>query len=945
MYALTLSWAPLSAQNFISTQNEPGAFAVSSATQAATIYVDSGDYFLVHKAAELLQGDIQKVTGNKPGISNALPTSGTALIIGSLDHSSLIRQLVKKNKIQVGKLQGKWESYQIQVVTKPFKGVDKALVIVGSDRRGTAYGVFTLSKQMGVSPWYWWADVPVKKKSAVFVKEGTYFFGPPAVKYRGFFINDEAPALSGWVHEKFGDFNHQFYEKVFELLLRLRANYLWPAMWGNAFNNDDTLNPVMADKYGIVMGTSHQEPMNQATEHWRHTQKGAWDYQTNDSTLRAFWKSGIKNMDHRETIVTMGMRGDGDKPMSEKSNIALLEKIVHDQREIITKVTGKPAAQTPQDWALYKEVQDYYDKGMRVPDDVTLLFSDDNWGNIRRLPALKDSLRAGGAGIYYHFDYVGGPRNYKWINTNQISRVYEQMHLAYAYHARRIWIVNVGDIKPMELPISFFMDYAFDANRWNDQRIGEYTRRWSSQQFGDKYAGQIAGILDQYTRFNSRRKPELLSPRTYSLDHYREAERVVDSYDDLAQKARRINKLLPDAYKPAYFQLVLFPVLASANLNDLYVTAAKNKLYASQGRAGTNLLADSVKALFIRDSLLSLEYNKGMENGRWDHFMDQTHIGYTYWQQPKYNNMPRVQYIRLPDSAEMGISIQGTDAWWPQSQQEAVLPPFNSYQQQNEYIDVFSRGKKHLSFQLKADKPWIKISQASGQTDTQTRIWISMDWKAVPWGKSDGTVTITGPGGTVVPVKIQTTHPLSPQEAQINGFIESGGYVSMEAPHYTRAINAGGMQWKLIPGLGRTLAGMTAWPVTAPRRSPGATSPCLEYRMYLFDTGMVQVNTYLSPTLDFKNSGGLCYGLSVDQYNPVVINMHKDQSQRAWSKEVSNNVNITGTRLHITNPGWHTLKFWCVDPGIVLQKLVVDFGGARSSYLGPPESYHRKSGK
>src|SRR6185312_12022011 len=423
----------LCAQNFISDKNENADFPIVAST-ATTIYTDKNDDWLIQKAASLFQHDVEIVTGKKPEVSTELPSrANDVIIIGSIKGSKLIQQLIQTKKIHVDSIKNKWECYQIQIVKNPFKGISQALVIAGSDKRGAAYGVFTISKQIGVSPWYYWADVPAKKKKEVFIKSGIYKSGPPSVKYRGIFLNDEAPALSGWVHEKFGNFNHEFYEKVFELLLRLKGNYLWPAMWGNAFNNDDTLNPVMANKYGIVMGTSHQEPMNQATEEWRHENKGAWNYQTNDSVLRAFWRQGIENMDHRETIVTIGMRGNGDKPMTQGTAINLLENIVADQRKIIAEVTGKPASETPQDWALYKEVQDYYDKGMRVPDDVTLLFSDDNWGNIRRLPKLNDKPRSGGYGIYYHFDYVGGPRNYKWINTNNIARVWEQMHLAYAY--------------------------------------------------------------------------------------------------------------------------------------------------------------------------------------------------------------------------------------------------------------------------------------------------------------------------------------------------------------------------------------------------------------------------------------------------------------------------------------------------------------------------------
>ena len=624
---------------------ENGNFPIVYKT-ASTIYTDKNDDWLIQITASLFQNDVEMVTGKKPEIGNELPgKANSVIIIGSIKGSKLIQQLIQTKKINVDSIKNKWESYQIQIIKNPFKGIERALVIAGSDKRGTAYGVFEISKDMGVSPWYYWADVPVKKKKEVFFKSGIYKSGPPSVKYRGIFLNDEAPALSGWVHETFGNFNHLFYEKVFELLLRLKGNYLWPAMWGNAFNNDDTLNPVMANKYGIVMGTSHQEPMNQATEHWRHEHKGAWNYQTNDSVLRAFWKQGIENMDHRETIVTIGIRGNGDMPMTEGSNIALLEKIVADQRKIIAEVTGKPASETPQDWALYKEVQDYYDKGMRVPDDVTLLFSDDNWGNIRRLPKLSDKTRSGGYGIYYHFDYVGGPRNYKWINTNNIARVWEQMHLAYSYGVDKIWIVNVGDLKPMELPISFFLDYAWNTKKITVDNVGNYYTEWASQQFGQQHAKEIGNIIQKYSQYIARRKPELLSPETYSLTDYNEADRIINEYKLLVNEAEKINSELPAEYKDAYFELVLFPVKAFVNLNELYVAVAKNRIYAKNNFSFANDYADSAKMFFEKDSILCYQYNHELAKGKWNHMMDQTHIGYTYWQQPPVNKMPEVKYV------------------------------------------------------------------------------------------------------------------------------------------------------------------------------------------------------------------------------------------------------------------------------------------------------------
>ena len=498
---------PASAQQLVRESAAKGYFKLSTATVAPIVYVDTANSPVVKRAAILLLEDIERVTGRQPLLVFSMPASAQSLIvIGEYNRSPLIRSWSPVDKQKGSATWQRWEGYSIQTLTNPQSGIDHALVITGHDPRGTAFGVFEFSRQIGVSPWYWWADVPVKKKSTLYLKTNFSLVDAPSVKYRGIFINDEAPALSGWSKEKFGGFNHRFYEKVFELMLRLKSNYLWPAMWGNAFYDDDPLNIKMAEEYGIVIGTSHHEPLMRAHDEWRRYGQGKWNYDSNAVELRAFWRGGMQRASN-EKIVSIGMRGDGDEPMTRETATALLERIVKDQREIIAEVTGKPADQTPQLWALYKEVQDYYDKGMRVPDDVTLLLCDDNWGNIRKLPRPDDKSRKGGYGIYYHFDYVGGPRNYKWINTNPIARVWEQMHLAWEYKAREIWIVNVGDIKPMEFPISFFLDYAWAPDRIGADQLQQYTQDWCAAQFGKAFSSEIADIISQYTKYNGRRKP------------------------------------------------------------------------------------------------------------------------------------------------------------------------------------------------------------------------------------------------------------------------------------------------------------------------------------------------------------------------------------------------------------------------------------------------------
>jgi hypothetical protein len=834
----------LDAQQWISDKQTPDSFAISSVTNKAVIYVDAADFILVQKAASFLQQDIKMVTGKKPEIINNTSSSAkTIIIIGSVEKSALIQQLIQQKKINVDKIKNKWEAYQVQTVSNPFKGVENALIITGSDRRGTAYGVFELSQQIGVSPWYWWADVPVKKKTALYVNKNINISDAPKVKYRGFFINDEAPAFSGWTKEKFGGVNHLVYEKIFELLLRLKANYLWPAMWGNAFNDDDTLNPKLADEYGIVMGTSHHEPMLRAQQEWKRYGKGKWDYDSNEVVLKEFWKKGLENMGTHESIVTIGMRGDGDMPMAQGTAIALLERIVADQRKIIEDVTHKPASETPQLWALYKEVQDYYDKGMRVPDDVTLLLCDDNWGNIRKLPKLNEPKRKGGYGIYYHFDYVGGPRNYKWLNTNNISRVWEQMHLAYEYNVRNIWIVNVGDIKPMEFPISFFLDYAWNPDKWNEDNLRDYYTQWATKQFGPKYAKEIGEIICKYSQYNARRKPELLDQNTYSLENYNEAEMVVKDYKDLLAKAEKINGDLPSKYRDAYFELVLHPVKACSNLQELYTTVAENKKAYANKWTIANRYADEAKQLYINDSLISAEYNS-ISGGKWNHMMDQTHIGYTYWQQPPKQKMLEVKYV--PEDSFNVLEITLPDIT------RAKLP------------------------------------------------------------------------------------------AGINGNVcyEEEGYVSIEADHHTKAINANNIKWKTISDIGRDGDGITTFPVTANEQTINANSPHLEYTIYTYDSGNIKLNAYLSPTLNFhSDSAGLKYGISIDNETPQIISINKDDNNtRIWEQWVANNIIIKTTNHTITKPGKHIIKYWMVSPAVVLQKIVVDLGGVKPNYLGPPET-------
>lgn len=822
LFTFLLTIASIKAQSvskFVNTGNN--SFQLANKDNSFSIQMDNADSEGVRIAASNLVIDFEKVL-NATAEINSETKSNTKIIIGTHGKSKIIDQLIQSGKISEADLKNKWEKYIIKTVKNPVQGVKEALVIAGSDKRGTIYGIYELSEQMGVSPWYYWADVPVRKLKKMNIKRGTYTAGEPAVRYRGIFLNDEEPSLGGWARMTFGGFNHQFYEKVFELVLRLRGNFMWPAMWGSAFYDDDPQNSELADKMGVIMGTSHHEPMNCAQQDWKRRGTGAWNYNTNSNELKKFWKFGIERSKNRETITTLAMRGDGDEPMSDENNIALLQQIVADQREIIKDCSGKKLEDVPQVWALYKEVQDYYDKGMRVPDDVTLLLCDDNWGNVRKLPSPKAIPRSGGYGMYYHFDYVGGPRNYKWINCNQVQRIWEQMNLAYSHGVDRLWIVNVGDLKPMEYPISFFLDMAWNPAQFNSQNLLEHTENWCTEQFGKKYAKEAARIINLYTKYNHRVTPELLNDTIYSLENYDEFERVTNDYRNLASDAKKLYERISENEKDAFYQLVLYPTEACANLYEMYYAQAKNKQLAAFGYSEANTWAEKVKTCFDKDSILTYQYNHGMSSGKWNHIMDQIHIGYTYWQQPEKRVMPSVIWT--------GNSIKG-----------------------------------HI---------------ATKETDKR--------------------------------------------------------YISIEAEHFSRKSETGSIHWEVIPYLGKTLSGVTTFPQN--KYPQAGDSVYLEYDVNVDSAGEFPVYVLVSPTLNFNSNKGLRYAISIDGGEEQIVNINKIYDAKQLEKWQANSINETVTKHQFASKGRHRLRFRILEPGIVLQKIMIDTGGLKKSYLGAPEN-------
>ena len=815
IFLLLLAALPLSAADtFVTFADQGEAVALKGATIAYT----ETEPQAVKIAAASLVNDFQSVMGFRPTTAD----KGT-ILIGTVGCNKQIDQWVKSGKL--ADLKGKREKFIITTI-------DGQVVIAGSDRRGTVFGIYELSRQMGVSPWYWWMDVPVTKRNYVGILPGTFTDGEPAVEFRGLFLNDEAPCLTTWVKNTFGTNygDHNFYAKVFELILRLKGNFLWPAMWGWAFYADDPENLKTADAMGVIMGTSHHEPMaRNHQEYARHRQEwGAWNYQTNQKKLDQFFREGIERMKGTEDIVTIGMRGDGDEAMSDKADTKLMERIINNQRKIIKEVTGKPAEKTTQVWALYKEVQDYYDAGLRVPDDVMILISDDNWGDIRRVPVnAKERARKGGWGIYYHVDYVGAPRNSKWINVTQTQQMFEQLSLAYDHGIQRMWILNVGDLKPMEYPITLFMDMAWNPKEYNLQNVIDHTRAFFRTVLGGSAAetavAEAADIYNTNCQYMARVTPEMLDARTYNVQTG-EWKRVRDDYLTLETRALRLFDEVPTEARDAFRQVLLFPVQAMANLYDMYYSQAMNQYTAKAGLPDANQWAEKVEKCFKRDAQLCQYYNKVMAKGKWDGMMIQKHIGYTSWNDNfRQETLPRTTTVPV-DSSTGGYTFE----------------------------------------------------------------------------------------------------------------VPTVGYVAMEAEHYYSATASEETQWSIYPDYGRTRSAVALTPYTKP---VGQASLTYRFALPKDVKGTVKVHVVVKSTLDFLNVGGHEYTVSLDGSEPQTVNFNKtlvDRQPYMYSEyypAVARRIVEKVVELPVGTADIHELTISPKHPGIVFEKIVVDFGGYKPQYL------------
>lgn len=962
---------------------EPGDFRFINSGSVADLLIDANDNVTVLLAAELFADDVQRVSGLKPYTkTNTKSISPECIIIGTIDESRFIRDLIKRNKIDVSEIADQWESCLIEVVEEPFPGVKKALVIAGNDRRGTAYGVLELSKQMGVSPWYYFADVPVIMREELAVKDGRYIQKSPSVKYRGIFINDEMWGIRPWAMNTLAPdegkgLGPTTYSKIFELLLRLKANTLWPAMHQQTrpFNYYKE-NKVVADEYGIVMGSSHIEPMlrnNIAGAEWdQEYPDEPWDYVRNRDHIYEYWEERAKLNGKYENIYTIGKRGKDDEAGSDIT-VKVLEEIYADQRAILKQWVDKDITKVPQVLIPYTEVLGLYNEGLKVPDDVIICWPDDNFGNIRQLPDRKEQERSGGSGIYYHFQWLNGATTaYPWLYTTPLALTWSEMKKAYDHNVRDLWIVNVGDIKPAEIGIEYFMNMAWNISKFENNDPRSFLIDWASRDFGSEYAEQIAELMEKHLELGYARRPESMMMWNgteqelkwdwFSLDNYDdEAQRRIDDYNDQIEKIDNIYESIPDNLKDAFFQMLVYNIKGTALQNLKILYAQKSNEYGKQGRSSAASYA--CLAQRAEDGIYSLihHYNKELISvgDKWDHMASLPGPWGGQWHQW---DMPPLSSYSGEGSPRMNLSVEG--------EEEMILPQFSVFNKDKGFIDLFNSGNGVIYWNSENSDEWIELSESSGVIYNEKRIWVTINWDKVPngvdikgnlsffWQSSandewrgwenlsvedkeaykNGTLANRGPGSRFE-VGLTVFNPHKPSVEEVKGFVESNGYISIEAEHYTRKVDRNNAAWNIIEGLGRSGNSVTVLPTNIPSIESLdnilKNSPLLEYEIYTFSEGKANVEFNCIPSYPINKEYGLRIAIAIDDEIPLIVDAEK-------RGDLMNNLKKLKTSLSLGMPGQHKLKVWMVDPGLVIDKIIIDTGGVKESYLGPPESPYYK---
>ncbi len=943
------------------------AFPLASPRQTAAILYDASDAAVVKRAAELFAADVEAVTGRRPQVTSATGETGPAVIVGTVGGSALIRRLSEAGKIDTAPLEGAWERYLIQTVANPLPGIRKALVIAGSDRRGAAYGLFTLSELIGVSPWYWWADVPVKKHAALHVDAPPTYSQTPSVRYRGIFLNDEDWGLTPWASQTFeperGNIGPRTYAKVCELLLRLKANYLAPAMHpvSTSFNQIPE-NKLVADTFAIVMGSTHCEPLllNTASE-WDTQTMGPWNYDKNKEGINRVLTQRVRENSPYENVYTLALRGlhDGAMsttlPMHEK--VRMLQQALLDQRQILAENIDRPVETVPQAFTPYKEVLEIYSNGLELPDDVTIVWPDDNYGYMKRLSGVREQRRTGRSGVYYHVSYLGVPHSYLWFSTTPPSLMYEELRKAYDTTADRLWLLNCGDLKGSEMQVSLFLDMAWDIGRFTADNVVTYPARWLAGIFGEAYYDRLEAMTREHLRLAFPRKPEYmgwgyhwnrfdhnceqLTDTDFSFTNYDEAPRRLEAYRKLGARAEALLHEIGDEARPAFYQLVYYPLRGAELMNRMTLGGQRNRWYARQGRAATNAVRDEVQRCYDSLQVITRGYNS-LLGGKWNHMMS---MRQNYDGVSAYFNLPHLATHDAAGAPRLALQVAGEDVTGARAFH--ALPAFDNYLRRTYPVEIYNRGGGTLAWTAHASEPWVVLSKSAGKTADEERITVGIDWEKAPSGNAVPAQIVFRAGEQSEKVLVSLFNPTAPSRAELRGiYVENNGCVSIPAAGCHRVRENDRIKITAVEDLGIEGPALQLGDPTAPLQIFRSRDvPCAEYDFYAFDAGSVDVYTYVLPTFplhadrDFRigenTNTDTKYSVQIDDGALATPSSSHVEYSQVWFESVLRNCAVNKSTLHIDKPGRHTLRIRVGDPGIVLQKIVLDFGGMKRSYLGP----------
>lgn len=943
------------------------AFTLASPRQTAAILYDASDAAVVKRAAELFAADVEAVTGRYPRVTSAAGETGPAVIVGTVGGSALIRRLAEAGKIDTAPLEGAWERYLIQTVANPLPGIRKALVIAGSDRRGAAYGLFTLSELIGVSPWYWWADVPVKKHAALHVDAPPTYSQTPSVRYRGIFLNDEDWGLTPWASQTFeperGNIGPRTYAKVCELLLRLKANYLAPAMHpvSTSFNQIPE-NKLVADTFAIVMGSTHCEPLllNTASE-WDTKTMGPWNYDKNKEGINRVLTQRVRENSPYENVYTLALRGlhDGAMsttlPMHEK--VRMLQQALLDQRRILAENIDRPVETVPQAFTPYKEVLEIYSNGLELPDDITIVWPDDNYGYMKRLSGVREQRRTGRSGVYYHVSYLGVPHSYLWFSTTPPSLMYEELRKAYDTTADRLWLVNCGDLKGSEMQVSLFLDMAWDIGRFTADNVVTYPARWLAGIFGEAYYDRLEAMTREHLRLAFPRKPEYmgwgyhwnrfdhnceqLTDTDFSFTNYDEAQRRLEAYRQLGARAEALLHEIGDEARPAFYQLVYYPLRGAELMNRMTLGGQRNRWYARQGRAATNAVRDEVQRCYDSLQVITRGYNS-LLGGKWNHMMS---MRQNYDGVSAYFNLPHLATHDAAGAPRLALQVAGEDVTGARAFH--ALPAFDNYLRRTYPVEIYNRGGGTLAWTAHASEPWVVLSKSAGKTADEERITVGIDWEKAPSGNAEPAQIVFRAGEQSEKVLVSLFNPTAPSRAELRGiYVENNGCVSIPAAGCHRVRENDRIKITAVEDLGIEGPALQLGDPTAPLQIFRSRDvPCAEYDFYAFDAGSVDVYTYVLPTFplhadrDFRigenTNTDTKYSVQIDDGALATPSSSHVEYSQVWFESVLRNCAVNKSTLHIDKPGRHTLRIRVGDPGIVLQKIVLDFGGMKRSYLGP----------